>query len=298
MARPKKKAYQSVKDCHCMSCGHDLPIAELYYVGDKGGNYTNEGYLPYCRSCCDMICEDYLKETKSAEAAVYYTCAINDVPFMKSVFESMESYIDSKSIKAPKYFKLYMNQYLLARNKKAWKATRFADSDVALGDVKKLQKNDLALKQEEEKLELDWGKQEDYDDYSFLELKFETYVEGLTLTPSLEQTVRYLCLAELEVRKLKNANQDSKNAETKVMDYYKKLGLDKFKNDKNMSNDEKFLEARIAIMEQKKPAEYYEDKKRYADFCHFEKYGDDHLRRPIKNMLLGQKEYHIKKDDE
>jgi len=156
----------------------------------------------------------------------------------------------------------------------------------------------VALKQEMEKLELDWGKQEVLDDYSFLELKFETYVEGLTLTPSLEQTVRYLCLAELEVRKIKDAGGDSKNAEAKVMDYYKKLGLDKFKNDKNMSDDEKFIEARIAIIEREKPAQKYEDKKLYADWCGFEKYGNDHILRPLKNLLLGQKEYHITKEED
>lgn len=296
MARPKKKTFQNIKDCHCMGCGHDLPIEELYYVGDKSGTYTNEGYLPYCKTCCDMIAEDYLKEFKSPEACVYYTCAINDVPFIRSVYESMESYIENKGIKSPKFFKLYMNQYLLVKSKKSWKATRFADTDVALGDIKKIQKTDVVLKQEMESLELDWGKQAEYDDYSFLEYKFDTYVEGRELTPAMESTIRLLCLAELEIRKGKENNLDTTNAEKRVMEYYKRLKMDNFTNSANKTDDEKFIEGRIALIERSKPAEVYEDKKLYADFQGFEQYGEDHLYRPLKNLLLGQKEYRIKGD--
>lgn len=299
---PKKKEIKAfrppMKDTYCMGHGFELNVEEFFYWEvPKGSNPQKWDYLPYCKTCSNEAFNAYLKKYKSVEAAVYFTCALVNLPFMKSVYESMEKIIQSKGVKNPSFLQ-YTNQLDIAKNKKGWSAKCFADSDVELGEIKKLQKSDVALKQEMERLELDWGKQSEYDDYSFLELKFETYVEGRQLTPAMEQTFRYLCLAELEARKLKDDNQDSKTVEEKIQKYYKILNLDKFDNNAIKTDEEKFIEARIAIIERNEPAEFYEDKRMYADHQGFELYAENHIRRPMKNMLLGQKEYRIKKEGE
>lgn len=295
MARPKKKTFQNIKDCHCMGCGHDLPIEELYYVGDKSGTYTNEGYLPYCKTCCDMIAEDYLKEFKSPEACVYYTCAINDVPFIRSVYESMESYIENKGIKSPKFFKLYMNQYLLVKSKKSWKATRFADTDVALGDIKKIQKTDVVLKQEMEEMELVWGKQK-IEDYQFLEYRWDIYTEGMALTPAQEALYRKLCLLELSERKKNDEEQSAKEEQEQILKLYKTLKLDNFSENKDKTLVEQMLEFDIAVMEENEPAEYYEQPEKYKDFLGIGK-DNKSIMRSLKNLITGSREYPDINDD-
>ena len=296
MATPKKKMFKSVKDCYCHRCGHEQPVEELYESYDPK---STDGYLPYCKTCCEDMCAEFLKKTKSIEASIYFTCAKADVPFMRVVMESTQKYIDECVTKSTSYFKMYMAQLKRATGEKGikgFKPKTFFDTDVALGDIKKLQASDLALKQEVEDLKLSWGEQETYDDYAFLELKYDTYTENRALTPAMEQTIRYLCLAELEVRKAKDKNEDSSNAEKRVMGYFKALKMDDFTNDANKGVEERFIEKRIALIERTKPSDVYKDKALYADFQGFEKYAENHIKRPIKNMLLNQKEYRIKED--
>ena len=78
----------------------------------------------------------------------------------------------------------------------------------------------------------------------------------------------------------------------------KTLGIDNFQNSHDMSMQEKIIEAQIAWMEEEEPAFHYRDLEKYKDFLGAETYWENHVIRPLRNLLTGSKEYTLKETDD
>ena len=74
----------------------------------------------------------------------------------------------------------------------------------------------------------------------------------------------------------------------------KTLKIDDFSNSKEMTMAEKIIEAQIAWMEEEEPAFHYKDLEKYKDFTGKENYMYNHVLRPLKNLLVGSKEYTLR----
>ena len=138
-------------------------------------------------------------------------------------------------------------------------------------------------------LEQNWGAQENVNDYVFLEERFNEYTRGQELTPAAKNTFRYLCLAELEVKKTKaDGEKDSKVAEEKVMKYYKSLKLDNFSFSGDKPLHQKLIEDWAVTEEQKEPLDWVDE--RLEDICGFRE-DNDEIMRCIGNKVLGSRSY-------
>jgi hypothetical protein len=145
------------------------------------------------------------------------------------------------------------------------------------GDVETLQQ-----------LEKDWGAQDNIYDYVFLEEKFHQYTDGQELTPAARNTFRYLCAAELDVKKLKAAGKDSKPQEEKVMKYYKTLKLDNFSFSGDVPLYQKLIEDWAVTEEQKEPLEWVDE--HLEDICGF-RADNEEIMRCIGNYAVGMRQY-------
>ena len=276
-------------ESYCIGCGRMYTIENFY---KSTSPYHNNKVLPYCKDCCRKMVLDYIKKFGSLECAMWMTCANLGIPFTKRAFEALERTISERGTTTDKYN--YVGNYLRClrttkRREDNWK--EFADTDVSFGDIATMQKHEQSIKQEMEKFKLDWGYQE-VEDYQFLEYRFEYYTADLgELKPSQETLYRRLCLVELAIRKKDEAHEDTKDEQKQLIQLMKTLEIDDFQNTKDMTMAEKIIEAQIAWMEEEEPAFHYKDKEKYRDFCGIGAYWEDHVKRPLRNLLTGSKEY-------
>ena len=176
----------------------------------------------------------------------------------------------------------------------------FSNTDVSMGEISSLKKSEEALNREIEKLELDWGVQEDIEDYKFLVYNFDKYTKDVgEMTPQQEDLYRDLCLARLEKRKIeeKKLDGDLTKVQNRILNLMHKLNLDRFEDNQPKTLSEEFLFDKIRMVEQTMPADFYKDKNLYKDMTKKRKLMTDLVYRPLANTLTGSRDFNIDIND-
>lgn len=236
--------------CNC--CERFLESKDFY---PNYNRFHKKKLMHYCKDCCKEISEEIFSLNTNYEINVRNMCAIFDMPFYYEAMEIFENEVRKGLQQRTINFVFKYLQALKEINipKEAWDdlstGTLFGIS--ILGVAKPTSNGDVELLHN---LENDWGKRT-LQEYNWLENKFSEYSKGEDLSTSMRNTMRYLCLAELEVKQLKDKGEDSKSAEDKVMKYYKSLKLDNFQLKEGKSIGERTLEKWTAIEETTHPAE-------------------------------------------
>lgn len=286
MAVSRKKVVVSGRtSSYCISHKVSLPSEDFY----KSANPLHDGFTPYCKRCTQKIYDDYFKRFKDIETALWYTCSELGVPFIRSVYEQLLGRI--KGVKNPSFIGIYM-ALLNSQRRSTVKWDTFADTDVPLGEINNLQDIELSRQEQIHELKMTWGDDLEIDDITFLEWRFTTYTKDMELTEYQASRYRDLCSCELKIKKDIDTQQ---NIKLKAM-IAKELGIDQFTVNKEKTDVEKLLENDIFMMEKYEPAEYYADKDLYSDFVGIHKYWIKWVLRPIKNLVIGSKDYEIKED--
>lgn len=291
----------------CVSCQREYPIDKFYprIVDDK---FSPDGVIPYCADCCEEIVRENLTKVNSLESAMWLTCAKLDVPFIRKVFEKVEeqkSKYQQKSGKKDSEYTLFKYYYDYLWGSKSMGTAidvwiDFSNTDVSMGEISSLKKSEEALNREIEKLELDWGVQEDIEDYKFLVYNFDKYTKDVgEMTPQQEDLYRDLCLARLEKRKIeeKKLDGDLTKVQNRILNLMHKLNLDRFEDNQPKTLSEEFLFDKIRMVEQTMPADFYKDKSLYKDMTKKRKLMTDLVYRPLANTLTGSRDFNIDIND-
>src|SRR5574344_2621303 len=144
--------------------------------------------------------------------------------------------------------------------------------------------------------------QEQMSDYDFLEKTFERYTKGVEFVNAQQEDLyRDLCRDRLSLRKLNDGNYNGEESQEviskRVERTMSKLKVDEFESNKPKTISEQMLFAKIAQIEQTKPADLYKEPKKYADFNKLRKYEKDMVLRPLLNTLCGHRDFDINIDD-
>ena len=244
----------------------------------------------YCMKCCDKIFKYFQDAGYDTKMSLYYTLQKIDVPFIKDVYDKLES-------KGKISIKNYLSE-IQARKDKIDVWTDFSSSDKIIEsttDEKEKQKERM------EYLEEVWGIQDMEKDYEFLENTFDRYTKDVEFTnPQQKDLYRDLCRDRLLLRKINDCRYSGEETIDKVQNRIGKtmatLKVDQFEKKKEKTDVEKLLEYRIWEIENTEPAEVV-DKNEYADYLGIENDWYNHILRSIRNLLVGSKEYpNITKD--
>ena len=291
----KAKAKSSVM-CMCIRDGREYPSDRFYE--HKNLEIFPKGYVPYCKDCCNDMLQYYLKKTGTIEASMWYVCALLDIPFIKRVFEKTQS----KQVGSDKFIETYYNllwgNFSMKKALDTWES--FSDSDISFEEISGVTKTDEGIKAQIEKLELDWGYQESEEDYKFLIYMYEKYTKGVIIeNPQQEDLYRDLCLARLEKRKAEQGKIDTDitKIQGRILTLMNKLKLDEFESTKPKTVSEQLIFAKIAQIEQTKPADLYKEPDKYKDYSKLRKYMKDLVLRPALNTLVGNKDFNLNLDD-
>lgn len=298
--------------CNCESESVNFYESQNPHDGcefNKDGSVKKIGYVKYCKNHIAKCYLDYLKKG-NMQSAVYFTCALTDTPFIKEVYDR---YIELRNEKiksgklTPTQLKTY-NDFAKYREqlrtmKKAMDSWNdFSDTNVDYKDIMGLKKPDIALEAEKDKFILNWGMQDQMSDYDFLEKTFERYTKGVEFVNAQQEDLyRDLCRDRLSLRKLNDGNYNGEESQEviskRVERTMSKLKVDEFESNKPKTISEQMLFAKIAQIEQTKPADLYKEPKKYKDFNKLREYERDMVLRPLLNTLAGHKDFNIDIDD-
>lgn len=276
-------------ESYCVGCGRMYEI-DNFYKSINPWHATE--VVPYCKDCCKDIAQAYIKQTGTLESGIWASCAEIGIPFMKDAYDMFYNKVQnlkSTPTSSFNYLGTYVACLSIKRAQKIrWKT--FVDSDKGFNEVKGIRKEEEVLKLDTERFQLDWGEHDQDGDYEFLEYKYDIYTEGIALSPAQETLYRQLCLVELTKREKEKKNESTKEEQGMILALMAKLKIDQFSNsDKSLV--ERMIESQIAQIEETEPAELYDQKELYADYCGIGDYWDRNILRPLKNLIAGNKDY-------
>ena len=292
----------------CM--GHNTPM--LQCIGLKKDSeffsswspFHSNGKVPYCKECCNKMFQYYLDETKSAKTALYYTLMKIDIPFIKSIYEIVNDRSlsgDKNGKRTPINVGTYVNELRrYSKNKEIWADFSATDVDITEVDAK-IQTAEIKQK-EMKQWEIDWGIQDEVCDYEFLNDTFNRYTKGVEfVNPQQEDLYRDLCRDRLLLRKINDNRYNGDETIDKVQNRISKtmatLKVDQFESNKPKTASEQSFFAKIAQIEQTKPADLYKEPKKYKDFNKLRQYEEDMVLRPLLNTLCGHRDFDINIED-
>lgn len=277
------------KENFCLGCQRNHNITEFY---PSDNPFHANGLTPYCKEKCKEIMEYYMKDFCSVEKALYLTCAIVGVPFLTDVYERFDLFRKKETdVNQLNPFYIYYRELQKIR-KDGDGLVDFSKTDLDYRDVFSGKQALEIIKADSEELRLIWG-DKNLEDLQYLEYRYSIYTEDKEMTEYQSKLYRTLCLAELDEYR----GNDVKGAVDRQAKIAKTLGIDQFNIDRELSMVEKMLENQIAIMENNEPAIYYKDLEKYADFMGIGNYWENHVIRPLRNLLLNSKEYNILPDN-
>lgn len=290
-AKPK-----SVVMGYCVNDSREYPSDRFYE--HKNIELFPKGLVPYCKDCCNAMLKYYLKKTGTLEASMWYVCARLDIPFIKRVFETVQDRNKDINKFLDNYYAYLWGCHSMKKALDTWES--FADSDVDFKEISGVTKSDEGIKAQIEELELNWGYQESEEDYKFLIYMYDKYTKNVAIeNPQQDDLYRDLCLARLEKRKAEQGKIDTDitKIQSRILTLMNKLKLDEFESTKPKTVSEQLIFAKIAQIEQTKPADLYKEPNKYKDYSKLRKYMKDLVLRPALNTLIGNKDFNLNLDD-
>ena len=307
---------------YCPMCNIELEASN--FITSK--NPHHNGYLPYCKNHCNKIFKENLAKTGQTASAMWYTCAELGVPFVSEVFKAYEEQkrdrIEQKKNEinpengklknTPRQIKAYIEDYkdfsyyadfLRKTNSGTEDWSSFmSGTDVDYKDINGIVKDKEIIEAEKQQYILNWGHQECIEDYQFLDNCFEKYTKGIEFTNSQQEDLyRDLCRDRLLLRKINdgryNGDETIDKVQTRIGRLMSILKVDEFENNKPKTISEQLLFQKIAQVEETKPADLYKDYEKYRDVSKLRKYEQDMVYRPLKNDLLGARDFNVNLDD-
>lgn len=291
------KKVENVRMCK----GHNAPALNCLGQMKESDFYTSwsnfsDGKVPYCKSCIQKIFKYYLKETQTEKTALYFTLMKLDIPFIQEIFDIV---VNKSNYNVDKLVGTYIVELQRkTQNKEIW--CDFSSSDIELKDIDSKIQTVAERKSELKDLEYKWGIQDCVEDYDFLEDNFKRYTADLEdedYTPSRIDLVKDLCNYRLILRKINdnryNGEISQEKCQSQISNLLKILKLDNFEEKKPLTLSEQLIFNKIAQIELTKPADLYKEPKKYKDFNKVKKYYEDICLRPLKNCLLGAKDFNI-----
>ena len=276
-------------EIYCQACNHTKLERNFYksnspkYAGD-----IYHGRAPFCKKCIKE--KIYMKNGMlDKKEFLFVLKTYLDLPFFNKVFlkcledtrETLWAYITTLNLNAK------------TRNL-TWIAGETEEK--AEADIKVNEDNSKIT----EEMKMDWGKGFSYDEYEFLDNELfeweKTYKYGKRAELIL---LKEICMTLLRIRKVRegDGDEDVSKLQKDLQDLLKTASIDPAKA--NIADNGKSLDSFgvwIKDIENKRPAEWFEEQDKYKDMDGFVKYIENYIVRPIRNFLTGNRDFQINDD--
>ena len=295
---------------YCEICGRMEPTSDFYLNYSNYQRTYHYGRAPMCKKSSKEIANTIMKKYSNYQLGLIELCSIFKLPYIPVIGKKLEEFEKNPINVNERDINQYFQYMKIATDKIENGGCGYSVDDpiwssFASNNPIKLYMLKIAKGRNDgddeifTELEKTWGRQDKLEDYLWLEERFHIYTDGETLTPAMSNTVRYLCLAEMDVNKLRDGKSEFKDkdlqdaitkAENRVNGYYKQLKLDDFKFNKAKSDAEKLIENWTYIEENYEPIEWEDKEGILKDRLGInEDY--DNIVRSFGNKVLGMTQY-------
>jgi len=296
----KTKTGVEVTSCYCRKCMRNRNPNRFLKATDP--LLDSNGLMSVCKDCiADMWMNFYSTSEQDIYKAMLRLCRILNVQYSVDALDAVKKQYDSKAIayKEESFFGLYRTKLLVTQ--KVEKMQRNPDADFTFHEPNIVIRDtgDLDEVDGKEDLEAFWGEGLGFGDYEFLEKELAEWKQSYSCSNKAEEFIlKEICHKQLELRNKRVEGQSVDNILKSATDLLKNGGLTPAQA--NAASQGKNVDSWgmiIKEIEQTTPAEYYKDKKLFADVDKIDKYVKNFILRSIKNFILGSKDFNISEED-
>lgn len=268
----------------CGKCQKAKHKAQFYKIP------KSKEFIPVCKVCLKQYFNEIQRLSNNDNVALWASLMAAGVPMMRDVYDTMMSAGDVSGNNM-------LTTYLTLAEQSPCDFTNLANSNMQLSDfLSSSKKAEIVIPEEEKPIDVDAQTRRRWDKewgvgYSDAQCKrLDEYFDGYTSNLSemdVGMTLRYRDLCKAELRKFEG--DDDKGQTTKeIVDLMKLLKISDFQRDEK-SEDEKFIDKIVWMIEETEPAEE-EDEEKYKDIAGYEEMYNE-IMRCMRNLLTGTKDF-------
>jgi len=298
---PKEIILQSIPKSsgYCRKCKQVLSLSHFYespYVF-----LDTNGCMSICEKCCNGLYDGYFSLYNSVDKALHCVCRDLDLRYSVSAVESTKSHIEKSMAKGQglnKIFGTYKSKlFSITCKNSGIDLMRYQDSDKpAFGtDNVGTSMNTAEGMVNDVDIVMFWGRGFETEDILFLENELSLWKLQYKCDNQAEAILfKEICIKTLEIRKFRAEGKSTQKSVEDLQKLMSTAGVDpsrakEIDSDKNRDAYGLWLKD----IEENEPAEYFEDKKLFLDFDKISKYINAFIFRPLRNLLLGSRDFNI-----
>lgn len=288
------------KAIYCRKCEKELPEKEFYDAVDNGLIDTN-GKLSVCKNCVQTLYNSIYDESGTMEKTIHRLCILLNIKYSNEAVDATKKHIQTlmdggKSVNA--IFSIYKMK-LTAINKSMDKSISEYGGYEDIGTIfveKQINTKEIPIPQEVAEF---WGKEFSRGDIEFLETQYANFKQTHKADLFAEIVLlKEICYAMLKIKNLRAANDpdivDAVNALRMLMKDSALTPKEAKSGGQNAGLDTFGLW--IMDIERDEPGQWLKTDPRgqmFRDVNNVEDYFQKYIVRPLKNFILGSKDFNV-----
>jgi len=289
------------EEYYCRKCLKTMSGNNFYNSVD-GGLVDTNGKFSVCKSCVQDIYDIIYSETLSMEKTIHRMCTILNVKFTNEALDAAKAHIQTllnngKNVNA--IFSLYLMK-LIATKKSMDKSgeNNFQYEDVGvIFTEKEIDTSEIPIPEEVIKF---WGDGLTRDEIEYLETEYanfknthkaDTYAEIVLL--------KQVCYTMLDIKNARMNQDETADLVKELQALMKNLAIAPSTAKNSQSGGIDTFGLWIQDIEKSEPAQWLKTDPRgdmYRDVGNIEDYFQKYIVRPLKNFILGSKDFNVEEE--
>lgn len=292
----------SIEANYCRKCMKMLPPKEFYECTDAGFVDSN-GLMSVCKNCIQEMYDKIFDETKSMEKAIHKICMTLNIRFSNDAVGATKAHINTlleSGKKVTAIFSIYKMK--LTATKKSMDKSGLEDmsyEDVGtIYTTEAINTKEIPIPQEVVDF---WGKDISRQEIEYLESQYANFKQTHKADTYAEIVLlKQVCYTMLDIKQARLQGDDTGKLVKELQDLMKNLAISpNVSNAAAASKGQEAFGLWIQDIEREEPAQWLKTDPRgdmYRDVGNVEEYFQKYFVRPLKNFILGSKDFNI--DDE
>jgi hypothetical protein len=288
----------TVKKCYCRKCMKTKTENSFYVSTNK--IIDSNGFMSICKECCNSLYDVmYAESNHNTKVAIYKVCELLDIVYFSDAATAAISQLktvltsgDAMGDKVIGYYKGKITAF--AGNRKHTGGLTFAYSDPNPFTYEN-ENGETSEEMDDAEMGMKWGTNFTIEEYAFLERELSNWKASHVCNNHSELTLlQEICITKLNIRRARQNNVDTDKLVKELQALMKTAAIDPAKA--NVADSGKSLDAFglwVEDIENFEPAEYFEDKELFEDYDGMGKYWNDHILRPISNLITTTRDFNI-----
>jgi hypothetical protein len=300
------KTGMEVSSAHCRRCTLDLAPNKFYTAIDT--DLDKNGLFSICKDCISEMFNLIYSAEHSIEKTVLKLCRKLNIKFSQEAIEATKAHIktlEEKGKTDSPFIGIYLSK-IHAVNKTTMRME--SGLDLTYSEVTSITINNGNTLDNFNELDIEsevisfWGEGYGTKEYEWLEKTLDEWKRSHKCDNKAEETLlREIVFKQFEIEKARKAQLSTASLIKELQDIMKTANVDPAKASlANSGKAQETFSSFIKMIEENEPASYYsqEDKKLFKDFDNIEYYFEKYVRRPLKNFVVGSRDFNVEGEQE